>query len=115
MAPPYDRISVTLPPGLLQAADRVAARLDRPRSWVIAEALRRFTGAALPGAPAPAPREPGPEHLDRTPEERLRLAEALIAAARRSAPPARRARAQIVAFDTLDDFGAWKAARGRSA
>jgi len=36
------RISVTVPGELVEAADEVAARLDRSRSWVVAEALRRY-------------------------------------------------------------------------
>ncbi len=39
------RISVTLPPDLVMAADRRAHELDRSRSWVVAEALRRFLEA----------------------------------------------------------------------
>ena len=39
---PYARIAITLPPVVLAAADRRARRLDRSRSWVIAEAIRRF-------------------------------------------------------------------------
>jgi hypothetical protein len=39
---PYARIAITLPPGDLRDADKLAKRLDRSRSWVIAEALRRY-------------------------------------------------------------------------
>jgi hypothetical protein len=42
---PYARIAITLPPEDLAAADRLAAALDRSRSWVIAEALRQFVAA----------------------------------------------------------------------
>src|SRR5262245_30153544 len=35
------RITVTLPKDLLAAADARARRLDRSRSWVVSEALRR--------------------------------------------------------------------------
>ncbi|MBA3498014.1 MAG: ribbon-helix-helix protein, CopG family, partial [Gemmatimonadales bacterium] len=35
---PYARISITLPREVLAAADSQAKALDRPRSWVIAEA-----------------------------------------------------------------------------
>jgi len=38
----YARISITLPESLLAAADQRAAELDRPRSWVVAEALRTY-------------------------------------------------------------------------
>lgn len=36
------RISVTIPEGLVRAADRRARELERSRSWVVVEALRRF-------------------------------------------------------------------------
>lgn len=39
---PYARISLTLPPEVLAQADRVAGELERSRSWVIAEAIRRW-------------------------------------------------------------------------
>lgn len=38
------RISVTIPRHILEAADSRARDLDRSRSWVVAEALRRFLG-----------------------------------------------------------------------
>lgn len=38
----YSRIAITLPERDLHAADRLAGELDRSRSWVIAEAVRRF-------------------------------------------------------------------------
>jgi metal-responsive CopG/Arc/MetJ family transcriptional regulator len=36
------RISATIPEALVAAADERAKRLDRSRSWVISEALRRY-------------------------------------------------------------------------
>lgn len=39
------RISVTLPPDLVKAADRRARELDRSRSWIVTEALSRYLGA----------------------------------------------------------------------
>lgn len=36
------KIAITIPPDDLAAADRLAARLGRSRSWVLSEALRRF-------------------------------------------------------------------------
>jgi hypothetical protein len=113
---PYARISITLPREVLAAADSQAKALDRPRSWVIAEAIRSYRGAS----PNPAPAPPGAvevaaarrQHLladlRRTPEERLRRAAALL----RLAPePGTRRRAQIIGFDSLEDFAAWKRAR----
>jgi hypothetical protein len=51
--PPLERITITIPQPLLQAADELAARLDRSRSWVLAEAVRRMVGAEEPPSPAP--------------------------------------------------------------
>lgn len=42
MASDYARISITLPAADLEAADRLAAAQDRSRSWIIAEAIRRY-------------------------------------------------------------------------
>ncbi|HWB40656.1 MAG TPA: ribbon-helix-helix protein, CopG family [Gemmatimonadales bacterium] len=113
---PYARISITLPRDLLAAADRRAKELDRPRSWVIAEAIRSYRG----GAPTPAAMPPGAEEvaaarrqhlladLRRTPEERLRRAEALVRLAPRSG---KQPRVQVIGFDSYEDFDTWKRAR----
>ncbi len=37
-----ERVTVSLPPPLLEAADRVAEQLDRSRSWVVSRALESF-------------------------------------------------------------------------
>jgi hypothetical protein len=39
---PYARIAITLPQADLASADRLAALQDRSRSWIIAEAVRRY-------------------------------------------------------------------------
>jgi hypothetical protein len=114
--PPYARISITLPREVLAAADSRAKELDRPRSWIIAEAIRNYRSAP----PSPAVEPPGAaevagarrQHLladlQRAPEERLRRAAALL----RMAPGARtRRRAQIIGFDSYEDFASWKKAR----
>ena len=49
--PTLERITITIPQPLLAAADELAARLDRSRSWVLAEAVRRMVGAES-GVPA---------------------------------------------------------------
>jgi hypothetical protein len=113
---PYARISITLPRDVLAAADRRAKELDRPRSWVIAEAIRSYRT----GPPSHAVVPPGAEEvtaarrqhlladLQRTPEERLRRAAALL----RLAPSSgRRQRAQVIGFDSYEDFDSWKKAR----
>jgi hypothetical protein len=123
-----ERISITLPAELVRWADREAKRLGRPRSWVIAEALR---GAAGGGAPAPLPgglvrervvspyaavademEEARQRRLRATlalsPAERLHKAEELLRLARAVRP--RRGRHQIIAFDTFEEFWQWKKA-----
>lgn len=114
--PVYARISITLPREVLAVADRQAKALDRPRSWVIAEAIRSYRSgppaesAAPAGAAevAAARRQHLLADLQRTPEERLRRAAALL----RLAPGAgTRRRAQVIGFDSFEDFAAWKKAR----
>ena len=104
----YARISITLPHEILAAADQYAKALDRPRSWVIAEAIKGYR-AEIPGAAevAEARRRRLLADLRLTPEERLRRAAGLL----RLAPAARRPRAQIIAFDSHEEFAAWKQAR----
>lgn len=126
----YARISVTLPKAVLAAADRRAKELDRSRSWVIAEALRQWEADAVPTAPTRVVRESAaPPYgvravaearqrhliadLRRTPAERLRRATDLARLARtgrRSGP-----RAQIIGFDSYEDFYEWKKARRAGA
>ena len=112
---PYARISITLPREVLAAADSQAKALDRPRSWIIAEAIRSYRSAppsqagAVAGAPevAAARRQHLQADLRLTPEERLRQAADLL----RLAPGSRtRRRAQIIGFDSYEDFAAWKKA-----
>jgi predicted transcriptional regulator len=114
----YARISITLPREVLAAADSQAKALDRPRSWIIAEAIRNYRAGG--GAPSQPAEQSGAEevaaarrqHLSAdlrlTPEERLRRAAPLL----RLAPgPAASRRAQIIGFDSYEDFAAWKKAR----
>ncbi len=113
---PYARVSITLPRDVLATADSQAKALDRPRSWVIAEAIRSYgshapsQAAAPPGAAevAAARRQHLLADLQLDPEERLRRAAALL----RLAPaPRSQRRAQIIGFDSYEDFAAWKKAR----
>lgn len=46
------RVTCTIPAAVLEAADGLAKRLDRSRSWVVAEALRRYVSRQ------PAPTQP---------------------------------------------------------
>lgn len=115
------RTSITIPADVLKLADRLAGQLDRSRSWVIGEAVRRMAE----GAPASVAREPianpyaGYEEeiesarlrrlradLAATPEERLRDADALARLGRMVRPP--RNRSQIIAFDSYEDYDRWK-------
>lgn len=123
----YSRISITLPKNVLAAADKRARELDRPRSWVVAEALRAYLGSALAGGPSPgrvseaseivyAAREVAEARarhlaaeLKLSPEERLRRAEQLGRLARQA--QRRGPRQQIIGFDTYEDFYEWKKAR----
>ena len=120
----FARIAITVPPEVLVAADRLALRLDRSRSWVVAEAVRRLAaGVESDGATATAWVAPSPpghlgamvaegrmnqlrSDLDRTPADRLRRAEELVQLGRSVHP--RRPRTQIIAFDSTDEFAEWK-------
>lgn len=113
------RITITIPPELLAAADRKAEELDRSRSWVLVEALRDY----LDRAPSPARfvRDSsrayvaglGPSRqaqleadLALDPEERVRLAEETtrLAELRGSAP----VRDRVIVFDRHEDFFGWE-------
>ena len=48
---PFARIAITLPPEVLALADRMARDLDRSRSWLIAEAVRRLAGGERSAPP----------------------------------------------------------------
>ena len=129
----YRRVTITVPADVLKAADALARRLDRSRSWVVAEALRRYSagGAARRGGAGPsdtrsssAGREPSapPYHVQRafreaelsrlrgdlamTPEQRVRVAEELVRTvpAERRRPRYRR----VLQFDSYDDYLDWK-------
>lgn len=50
----YARIAITLPQNDLASADRLAAQQDRSRSWIVAEAIRRYAAevdSAASGSP----------------------------------------------------------------
>jgi predicted transcriptional regulator len=114
------RITITLPRDLLAAADARAKRLDRSRSWVVAEALRRSVSgdahvvrepsvAYGTGQVAEARRFHAASDLRLSPPERLRRAEELGRLAR--AAQRRPRRQQVIAFDTYEDYYDWKKAR----
>ncbi len=104
------RISVTIPPEVLTAADQAAARLRRSRSWVVAEALRRYagTGSGERGLDSPL----GEQRLLQlradlalTPEARVRAAEATARVSALVTPPAGTV---FRSFDRYEDYLRWK-------
>jgi hypothetical protein len=123
----YGRASITLPQDLLVATDRRASEIDRPRSWVIAEALRAYLSlrdASNTGRDAPRVREPsvrygaplvpglGPSRLAQlqadlalTPEERVRDAERTARAVPARAP---HAASRLIQFERYEDYLDWK-------
>jgi hypothetical protein len=127
------RITITIPEDLVQQADATAELLGRSRSWVLAEALRSYLGGVpsrmvsetairpyLPhrvGHAAPTPIDAAVEvaesrrrrlraELALPPVERLRRAEEIAQLGERAPRP--RAGAQIVAFDSYEDYYEWK-------
>ena len=124
------RITITIPPDLIEAADAKAKALGRSRSWVLVEALRRYLAAprsaGAVGEPVAHPYAASPAALPvdaaaevaasrqrrlraeaRLPElERLRRAEELARLGRRADHAG--ASAQIVGFDTYEDYYQWK-------
>lgn len=90
---PYARIAITLPEADLAAADRLAKELDRSRSWVVAEAVRRYA-ASVEQLRAhedigPARRAQLQRDLALTPEERVRVAEETLALSAHVSEPRR--------------------------
>lgn len=134
----YARIAITLPERDLAAADRLARSHDRSRSWIVAEAIRRYA-AAEGSTPAAAPRAEGAERgaaegdpgtaaapvgreglgasrlaqltrdLQLTPEERVLAAEETLSQTGASRPR----RHHVLAFARYGDFLDWK--KGRDA
>ena len=106
----YSRIAITLPPEDLAAADRLAKALDRSRSWVVAEAIRRYVAEE---AGIDTPRlDPSRAHqlqrdLALTAEERVRAAEEIVMVPR--IPSATSAMPRV--FATYDEFAAWRRER----
>lgn len=108
------RITITIPRDLVQAADERAKRLDRSRSWVLVEALRRYLrGPAVVSEPAVAYRAGIGSYRRRqleadlrlTPEQRVREAERTA----RSIPPAHHGRRdQLLTFDSFESYLDWQ-------
>lgn len=117
----HRRVTFTVPADVLKTADTLAKRLGRSRSWVVTEALRRFTDGSPPSpfpqvsesSPAPYTAGLGEQRLALleadlalTPEQRLQAAEELTDETLRLRPRPRYR--QILQFESLGDFFAWK-------
>ncbi len=134
---PLTRISITIPEDVVEAADRAARELDRSRSWLVVEALRRYLAdrarpasrVAEPVAPYRVPPVAAPvrvvdaaaevaearrlrlaSELRLSPLERLERAEALGRLGRevQRREQGGAVRAQIIGFDSYDDYYRWK-------
>lgn len=124
----FARIAITLPEKDLAAADRLAKAQDRSRSWIVAEAIRRFAV----GNDAPSAIETGVLGLDEsaardadaqrgglgasrlaqlvrdmalTPEARVRAAEETLRLTEQAPTPRTHT---VRAFDRYLDFLDWK-------
>ena len=118
---PLTRISITIPEALVEAADRAARGLDRSRSWLLVEALRRYlAGQARPARVVAEPVVPYgvPEagvgeqrraqleaDLALTPEERVKEAERTARLSDLVAPKRRGDR--VLTFDAYEDYLEW--------
>ncbi len=114
--PGYAKIAISIPREDLAAADTIARERDRSRSWIIAEAVRKYVAQA-----APAAHRPGLGRLRHaqlvadlklTPEERVFAAdETARAAPARGVAGANR----VIGFDRYDDYLEWKRVGDRGA
>lgn len=112
------RVTVTLPAPILKEADRRAKALERSRSWVVAEALRRFLASA---EAAPAPYAAPAADIERARLHHLKAELALSPAARleRAEELGRLARSrqrrgrrhQVIGFESWEDYDLWKTAQ----
>jgi predicted transcriptional regulator len=106
----HAKVAIALPAGLLAETDSVARRLDRSRSWVVAEALRRYVAdverAARDGLDA-SRRHQLDRDLAMTAEQRVREAEAVAVIGGQPGAPLE----QPHRFATYDDFVQWRRAR----
>jgi hypothetical protein len=114
---PYARIAITIPKADLETADRLAKQQDRPRSWLIAEAIRRYAAAGADGRDGTGGRTTfvsgiGPSRraqlladLALSPEQRVRAAEDSARVSFLLRPPIGR---RVLAFDRYEDYLEWK-------
>jgi predicted transcriptional regulator len=111
------RITITIPPDLIEAADAKAKALGRSRSWVLVEALRRYLAERSPRG---AVREPaatytaglGPYRqvqleadLSLSPEQRVKEAQRTA----KAGPYTTHAKHdQFLTFDSFEAYIDWK-------
>jgi metal-responsive CopG/Arc/MetJ family transcriptional regulator len=103
----YSKIAISIPPADLAAADRLADRLDRSRSWVIAEAVRRFAADSAASALGTSRMEQLARDLSLTAAQRVREAEAVVVVPESHPVHAEAPRR----FATYDEFAAWRRRR----
>ncbi|MBL0171041.1 MAG: ribbon-helix-helix protein, CopG family [Gemmatimonadaceae bacterium] len=108
----YAKIAISLPPDDLAAADRLARAQDRSRSWIVAEAIRRYVAEqeresvhALGSSRAAQVKR----DLALTATERIREADELGVLSVASSRPIEQPRT----FQTYDAFAKWRR-RGRT-
>ena len=118
----FARISITLPQEDLDAADRLAAAQDRSRSWIVAEAIRRYAAEVAQGHSihpdiGASRRIQIARDLARTASERIREAEteSVVAVDPVQAPAAEHSATPSIEqprhFATYDEFVAWRHAQ----
>lgn len=112
----YAKIAITLPEDDLRAADRLAKQQDRPRSWIIAEAVRQYAANAAQSQrrdPTPVTAQGLGESrraqliadLRLTPEERVRAAEETARVSWLLRPPLGK---RVLSFERYEDYLEWK-------
>jgi Ribbon-helix-helix protein, copG family len=108
------RITITIPRELVEAADAKAHNLDRSRSWVLVEALRRYlrgpTVVTEPGATYQAGIGPYRQvqleaDLNLSPEQRVKEAQRTALATPYSG---RRGHDQFLTFDRYEAYLEWQ-------
>jgi metal-responsive CopG/Arc/MetJ family transcriptional regulator len=110
---PHERIAITLPPEDLAAADRLAKAQDRSRSWIIAEAIRRYA-AEMDSRDTTALDKSRRVQLQRdltlTAEARIRASEEIATAQ----PRTNRQLEQPRTFRNYAEFERWRRKRSKS-
>ena len=109
--PRFARIAITLPASDLASADRLAKQQDRSRSWIVAEAIRRYAAelgeGGSPDNLGMSRRAQLRRDLALTPEARVREAEETHHRSEQLSDPQH--------FATFDDFLSWRRASNSSS